>query len=79
MRDFRYFLKEKYTNSRALVIGINKYKNVSPLSYAVNDATEIRDLLISEFGFVEENISFLIDEEASKDNILRSFAMIDQR
>ncbi|MDK9585642.1 caspase family protein [Lelliottia wanjuensis] len=76
MRDFRYFLKEKYSNSRALVIGINIYKNISPLSYAVNDATEIRDLLISEFGFLEENISFLLDEEASKDNILRSFARL---
>ncbi|EJH2658839.1 caspase family protein [Salmonella enterica] len=76
MRDFRYFLKENYTNSRALVIGINKYKNVSPLSYAVNDAIEIRDLLISEFGFIEDNISLLIDEKASKDNILRSFARL---
>ncbi len=76
MKDFRYFLKEKYTNSRALIIGINKYKNVSPLSYAVNDAMEIKDLLINEFNFPEENIAFLINEEASKDNILKSFARL---
>ncbi|EBD9558365.1 caspase family protein [Salmonella enterica] len=76
MKDFRYFLKEKYTNSRALIIGINKYKNVPPLSYAVNDAMEIKDLLINEFNFPEENIAFLINEEASKDNILKSFARL---
>ena len=76
MKDFRYFLKEKYTNSRALIIGINKYKNVSPLSYAVNDAMEIKDLLINEFNFPEENIAFLINEEVSKDNILKSFARL---
>ncbi|WP_233960135.1 caspase family protein [Pectobacterium versatile] len=76
MRDFRYFLKENYINSRALVIGINGYKNASPLEYAVNDATEIKNLLISEFNFNEDNISFLTDEKATKENILKSFARL---
>jgi hypothetical protein len=30
-----------YTNSWALVIGIDKYINASPLSYAVSDAKSI--------------------------------------
>lgn len=76
MRDFRYFLKDNYINSRALIIGINSYKNASPLSFAVNDAMEIKNLLISEFDFCEDNISFLTDDIATKDNILKSFARL---
>ncbi len=76
MKDLRYFLKESYINSRALVIGINKYKNVSPLAYAVNDALEIKSLLINEFDFEESNISFLLDENATKENILRAFSRL---
>jgi hypothetical protein len=73
LRDLRFLLKTHYTNSRALVIGINQYKNASPLSYAVSDANEIRDVLISDLTFPEEGITYLVDSEATKENILRSF------
>jgi hypothetical protein len=66
-------LKTHYSNSRALVIGINEYINTSPLSYAVNDAKEIRSLLIDEMEFAPEKITYLIDKEATKQNILKSF------
>lgn len=73
MRDVRFLHKAKYSASRALVIGINAYQNVSPLSYACNDASAIRDLLVSEFGFPEGNVTCLLDADATRANILRSF------
>ncbi|MES9900694.1 MAG: caspase family protein [Sedimenticola sp.] len=73
MRDLKFILQHKYETSRALVVGINEYENASPLGYAVNDAEEINDILISELGFEEENVVYLADKEATKSNILRSF------
>lgn len=73
MRDLRFLLKPRYTNSRALIIGINNYVSASPLFYAVNDAEEMRDVLISKLNFPADNVTCLVDAEATKANILRSF------
>lgn len=73
MRDIRFLLKPRYANSRALIIGINQYQHVSPLSYAVSDAEDVRDTLISNLGFPSENIICLLDADATKENILRAF------
>lgn len=54
-------------------MGINQYQNASPLSYAVNDAEETRDVQISNLAFPEDGITYLVDSEATKENILRSF------
>lgn len=74
MRDIRFLLKPWHSKSRALIIGINNYKHVSPLSYAVNDAEEVRESLIHNIGFPEENIVLLLDRDATKENIQRSFS-----
>lgn len=73
MRDLKYLLKQSYENSRALIIGINRYKNASPLGYAVSDAKEIKDILVEELDFEAKNVIYLIDSEATKSNILKSF------
>lgn len=73
MRDIRFLLKTHYTNSRALVVGINHYQNASPLAYAVSDAEEIRNILVNDLGFPESNVDYLVDSEATKGNILRAF------
>ncbi|MEM9274154.1 MAG: caspase family protein [Cyanobacteria bacterium P01_F01_bin.143] len=73
LRDIRFLLKTHYTNSRALIIGINQYEKVSSLSYAVNDAKEIREVLVKELDFPQENVTYLVDDEATKENILRAF------
>lgn len=73
MRDLRFLLKTHYVGSHALIIGINTYQKASPLSYAVNDALEIRNLLVSDFEFPLENISYLTDAAATKSAILRAF------
>ncbi len=63
----------KYAKSRALIIGINKYLTGSPLEYAVNDAKVVRETLIDKFGFKNEDIKYLSDEDATKERIMSSF------
>jgi hypothetical protein len=61
-----------YRTSWALVIGINKYTNYSPLDYACNDARGIAKTLIEEFGFQTANVEILLDEQATKAAILQA-------
>jgi len=70
------FIKEIYSESWALIIGINKYQNVEPLHYAVNDAKSVKSMFIEKYGFKKENIIFLTDKEATKENILDGFSNI---
>ena len=68
----------KYNNSWALVIGINKYQNVNPLEYARNDAEAIAEMLTDKFGFPNENVIRLFDQEASKQAILSNYMRFSQ-
>ncbi|MDP6935949.1 MAG: caspase family protein, partial [Candidatus Marinimicrobia bacterium] len=45
------FIKDIYSQSWALVIGINAYQNVEPLNYAVNDAVAVKEMLVEKYGF----------------------------
>lgn len=73
MRDLRFLFNTRYSISRALVIGIDRYKTSSPLSYAVSDAVSIKELLVSNFGFPETEVTLLTDEAATKQSILKAF------
>lgn len=73
MRDIRFLLKTHYTRSRALVIGIDHYSQISPLEYAVSDANEFRQTLADSLGFNEEDITYLVNEAATRQAILREF------
>lgn len=73
MSDIRFLLSTHYSKSRALIIGINRYANVTPLNYAVSDAEAIKEILIEELDFPTENITFLKDADATKVNILKAF------
>jgi len=66
-------LKPEYTESRALIIGINGCKYASPLGYAVNDAQAFAKLLIERFNFMEKNVNLLIDEKSTRDAIMQSY------
>jgi len=58
-----------YTNSWALVIGINTYQKVRPiLNYAVADARAVAAVLPG-LGFPRENIRVLLDGDATKARI----------
>jgi len=70
--------KPKYENRRALVIGINKYQHVSPLAFACSDAEALSKLLVEKFAFIEDDITLLCDDEASKDKILEEFHRFTQ-
>ena len=66
-------LKDSYDEHFALIIGINKYDNLPNLEYAVNDATAIKNVLINNFNYKEENIRMLIDKQATHDNIMDEY------
>jgi len=67
------FIKDIYSESWALIIGINDYQNVPPLSYAEKDAVDIRNLLLDQYGFKTTNIITILNEDATKANILKGF------
>jgi hypothetical protein len=73
MPDLRFLYKEAYAESRALVIGINRYANTSHLSYAVSDAEAVKNALVIELGFPESNVISIYDENATKQNILSAY------
>ncbi|MCK4816590.1 caspase family protein, partial [bacterium] len=65
--------KHLYSNSRALIIGINQYVAAPPLEYAVNDAMAVADILKNKFGFEESNIKILTEGEASRSEIMANY------
>ncbi|MFZ7104658.1 MAG: caspase family protein [Peptococcaceae bacterium] len=69
----RNMYKQEYSNSWALIIGINNYKHVSKLMYARNDAEAISELIIQKFGFPQENVITLYDDDATRDTIMKAF------
>jgi len=62
-----------YENSFALVIGINNYMSAPPLGYAVNDAEAVAESLKTQFDFPNDNITLLLDENATKNEIMTAF------
>ncbi|RYD70823.1 MAG: caspase family protein, partial [Sphingobacteriales bacterium] len=80
------FAFSAYSQNRqlALIIGIDTYKpslnepmaietkrTWSNLDGCVNDATAIRDLAIAKYAFQTENITTLLNAEASRDRIIK--------
>jgi len=63
---------EKQRNIWAAVIGINEYQNTRKLRYAVNDAKEFHKLLIRHNKIPKENVTLLINQEATLANIRSS-------
>jgi len=58
-----------YSESYALVVGIDRYpyNTAFPsLSFAVNDAEAMRDLLVNVYGFPPENVTLLTDNTNRK-------------
>ncbi len=55
---------------KALLIGINAYKNLSDLRGCVNDTELIGQLLREHFGFDDRDIRTLEDSEAILDNVV---------
>jgi len=66
-------LKPCYSNSHALVIGINKYLLASPLGYAINDAKAIAKILVEKLEFPSGNVRLLTGEDATRSAIMQTF------
>jgi hypothetical protein len=64
--------ESSYSNSWALCIGINDYKCQPKLKTAVNDANKVADLLIRNFAFPKDNVTLLLDSDATKENIIKA-------
>lgn len=62
-----------YEQSHAVVIGVNKHLYASPLTFAVNDAKAIANILKSNFGFAQDKIVLLLDEDANRSSIINAF------
>jgi hypothetical protein len=62
----------------ALIIGINNAQGASPLPGSVRDAMNLHDALIG-YGFREENITLLLDGQATKPAILAGLRSLAAR
>ena len=71
--DNLHYLADIYNESWALIIGINDYEHMPNLNYAVNDAVSIKEMLMSNYNYKEDHIKLILNEEATKDNILEGF------
>ncbi len=61
-------------NRYALVVGIGQFKNgIQPLQYTVRDAASFYNFVISPQGasFPRNNVYYLTDQNATRDNIMR--------
>jgi len=67
---------EESGKNYALVIGINKYQQLTPLNTAVNDAREVAQVLQEQYGFTP---TLLVDENATRSAILKELNSIKNR
>ena len=62
---------------RGLIIGIDNYINAAGVPFhsldgCVNDAKAVKGILMSRFGFKNNEIKIMLDQEASRDSILKA-------
>lgn len=55
-----------------IVIGINNYKSWPPLFNAVSDADSLKRVLVRNYRFEKENVTMLLDSNATHANIYRA-------
>jgi len=71
--------KPEYHASWGLVIGINSYKHLSPLSYACNDANAIHGVLLNDLDFPASQVTLLKDGAATRNAIFETFLSFAQK
>jgi len=67
------YLTPSRNNAYAVIIGIEKYRDIRQAEYATRDAQLVHDYLIKAMGFKEENIMYAINERASKSDLIKYF------
>lgn len=68
-----------YTNSWALIIGINDYQNAPRLAYACNDADAVASVLVDELHFPKNQVTVLKDGDATRQAILDTYLNFSER
>lgn len=66
-----------YGNSHALLVGVSRYEHLPKdrwLHYAHQDARELRGVLVRSYGFAPENVTLLLDEQATRARIEAALA-----
>lgn len=63
---------------RALLIGINKFQQVSGLNGCINDTVNMKNILMSFYGFKVQDIRSLTDTQATKTNIIKELQWLIQ-
>ena len=58
---------------RALLIGINRYKNLPSLNGSINDVQTMRQVLTTQWGFPSHHVTMLTDEAATRAGMLAAF------
>lgn len=66
-------------SNKAVIVGINKYHNPkNNLRGCINDANNMKSVLIDFFNFKESDIELLTDSSATKENIINNLSsMVD--
>jgi len=59
----------------ALIIGINDYQKWNVLKTAVNDAITLKKVLIQKYAFEDQNVSILINSQATRPNIINKLRL----
>ncbi len=66
-------LEQKTTNKKACLIGINYNYTPNQLYGCVNDVYTLKSLLEKKFNYKSENITLLLNEQATREKILIEF------
>ena len=72
-------LARKQERVYAVVIGINKYKNLPSLRFAVNDAREFYRYLVEVNQVPKDHVWLLLDEEATLDKLKTTLGTVLRR
>jgi len=60
---------DSVVNYWAVIVGIENYESINDLSYTVDDAEDMRNVLLAYSNWNDSNIQFLTDANASKNGI----------
>lgn len=78
MLTLRLIESSAYAATYAFLVGVNQYKSplIHSLQGAVNDVSNVNLLLTSAYGIPASNISILVDDRATKENVQCEFSRI---
>src|SRR3989304_4032636 len=68
-----------YDGSLALIVGVDAYTQVEARQSSVSSARSVRELLMSRFGFHDQNIIFLLNDQARLNVIMAGLRKLQRR